>query len=165
VSSVWAWFLLAAVVFVLVLRRMFYRNADDPSQEVRYLIQSSSPKGSGELGAKSGLQVTRYYFRETETEKGPPDRDVFYDELFMDLADPASGEKCQSSIHVATPRGLDRAMVEEQWDSVIGTELLIVRRYDLQTILNGAIDHLQEIYEAQVQIIGAKAAAPPPKAL
>ncbi|MFB3917341.1 MAG: hypothetical protein ACE14M_11465 [Terriglobales bacterium] len=152
--NTWAWILLGAIILLLLLRRVIYRRRDDPSEQVRYMIRSSeAPSTAQQLGAKSGLQIVRYYFRNTEAEHGPPDHDVFYDELFIDLKDPESGQTWQNSIHVATPRGLDRAMVEEHWDSVIGTELLIVRRYDLQTILNGAIDHLQEIYEVQLQFL------------
>lgn len=153
-STTWAWFLLGAIVLLLVLRRIVYRRAENPSEQVRYMIRSSdAPSTAQELGAKSGLQISRCYFRNTDIAHGPPDRDVFYDELFIDLKDPESGQTWENSIHVATPRGLERAMLEEHWESVIGTELLIVRRYDLQTVLNGAVDHLQEIYEVQLQFL------------
>ena len=104
---------------------------------------------------KSDLVVTRYYFRQAYTSTPPADPLDFYDELFIDLQEPGSGQTWQNSIHVATPRALERVMAEEHWDSVIGTELLIVRRYDLQTILQGAVDHLHELYEARVQLTGA----------
>ena len=58
-------------------------------------------------------------------------------------------------MHVATPRGLERTMRAEQWDTVIGGELLIVLRYDLATILDGAATHLEEIYEAKVDVSSA----------
>ncbi len=162
-STNWAWAILGALIVLLLIRRWYGPRTADPAEQVRYLIRSSDAPAPAELGAGGGLVVSRYYFRQTDPDTGPADRDVFYDEMFIDLKDPESNQTWQNSIHVATPRGLDRVMVEEHWDSVIGTELLIVRRYDLQTILQGAVDHLQEIYEAKVQILG-RGAAPPPEA-
>lgn len=163
-SANWAWAILGALILLLVIRRWYGPRTEDPAEQVRYLIRSAEAPAAAKLGARGGLVVSRYYFRQTDLDSGPADRDVFYDELFIDLKDLESKQTWQNSIHVATPRGLDRMMVEEQWDSVIGTELLIVRRYDLDAILHGAVDHLQEIYEAQVQILG-RGAAPPPESV
>jgi hypothetical protein len=160
VSSNWAWAILGALIILLLVRRWFAPRTEDPAEQVRYLIRSSGASTAETLGAKGGLVVSRYYFRQTDLEAGPADRDVFYDELFIELKEPQSGQTWQNSIHVATPRGLDRMMAEEHWDSVIGTELLIVRRYEVDSILHGAIDHLQELYETQVQILGRSAAPP-----
>jgi hypothetical protein len=152
------WLAIAVIVAVYVIARWVRSKTvtedEHPSDMEHYLIRSSGAGAAEHLGAKGSLTVSRYYFRQTSTETGPADPADFYDELFIDLRDDDSGQTWQNSIHVATPRALDRVMVEEHWDSVIGTELLIVRRYDLDTILHGAIDHLQEIYEAQVQLVG-----------
>ncbi|MFB3813310.1 MAG: hypothetical protein ACE14L_04290 [Terriglobales bacterium] len=152
-NTVWVVIVVVLVVY-LVARwvRSHTTTAEDP--QVRYFVRSGSATAAQELGARSGLVVSRYYFRQTDIETGPSDAADFYDELFIDLRDPDSGQTWQNSIHVATPRALDRVMQEEQWDSVIGTELLIVRRYDLQKILDGAIEHLQQLYEVQVQLTG-----------
>jgi hypothetical protein len=155
VSTTWAWFLLGAIVLLLLLRRYAFRTQESATEQVRYMIQSSgAPSAAQQLGATSGLQVTRYYFRQTDTKGGPDDCETFYDEFFIDLRDPESGQTWQNTIHVATPRGLDRLMAEEHWDSVIGTELLIVRKFDLETILQAAVEHLEEIYEVQLQFAG-----------
>jgi hypothetical protein len=148
------------VVLYLVARWVGRRRAEqgglpDPRNEaVRYLIRSTGANAGEHFGASEGLTLTRFSFRDTDAQTGPPDAEDFYDELLIELRDSKSGQTWKNSIHVTTPKGLDRIMAEEQWDSVIGTELLIVRRYELNTILQGAIDHLQEIYEAQVQIAG-----------
>jgi hypothetical protein len=159
------WVLVFVIVVVYLVARWVRSHTateDEQREQVRYLIRSSNAGAAEYLGeAKDGLTVSRYYFRETEVETGPPDPADFYDELFVDLRDPDSEQTFQNSIHVATPRALDRVMQEEHWDSVIGTELLIVRRYDLDTILRAAIDHLQEIYEARVQIAGKGPGAEP----
>jgi hypothetical protein len=151
------WVLVFVIIVVyLVARWVRSKTAteDEQAEQVRYLIRSSGTGAAEHLGSKGGLIVSRYYFREADVEAEPPDPTDFYDELFIDLRDSDSGQTWQNSIHVATPRALERVMRAEQWDSVIGTELLIVRRYDLEVILRGAVEHLQEIYEAQVQIVG-----------
>jgi hypothetical protein len=151
-EGIWVGVILGVLLLVLIMRRIRENREQRGDDEVRYLIHSSNQDTAATLGAGSGLQVTRYYFRETDTATGPPDPAVFYDELFVDLVDPESNQKFQNSMHVCTPRGLEQAMKDEGWDTVIGTELLIVRRYDLQAILGGALDHLAEIYEVRAQI-------------
>jgi hypothetical protein len=149
------WVAVVVIVVVYVVARWVRSNTateEEQNEQVRYLIQAPGGGTAQHLGAKEGLLVSRYYFRDTDIETGPPDPADFYDELFVDLRGASSDQTWQNSIHVATPRALDRVMVEEHWDSVIGTELLIVRRYDLDTILRAAVDHLQQIYEARVQL-------------
>lgn len=158
------WIAILAIVAAYLLARWLRSrrsNEADQGEQVRYLIRSSDASAAEHLGATSGLVVRRYYFRNTELETGPADPADFYDELFVDLEDPDSAQKWQNSIHVATPRGIDRVMAEEHWDSVIGGELLILRKYDLDTILKAAIEHLEEIYEVQVQIMGRGASSAP----
>ncbi len=162
------WVIIVAIVMIyLVTRWISSRTTTEEEQQkdqVRYLIRSSGSKPAEELDVREGLLVTRYYFRDTDLDAGPPDPGDFYDELFIDLRETGSGHVWQNSIHVATPRALDRVMQAEGWDSIIGTELLIVRRYDLQTILNGAVEHLQQLYEVQVQLTGRGPAQAEPMA-
>jgi hypothetical protein len=158
------WVAIFVIVVMYVVARWIRSRTtteDEQNPQVHLLIRSSDTHAAEHLGAKGGLVVTRCYFRQTDIETGPSDPSDFYDELFIDLRDADSQQTWQNSIHVATPRALERVMLEEHWDSVIGTELLIVRRYDLDTILHGAIDHLQEIYEAQVQITGKGSSSAP----
>ena len=158
------WVLVFAIVVLYIVARWVRSRTtteeEQQNEQVRYLIRSGTAGGGETFGTRSGLLVSRYYFRETPVETGPPDPADFYDELCVELRDPDSQHVWQNSIHVATPRGLDRMMVEEHWDSVIGGELLIVRKYDLDKILQGAVDHLQEIYEVQVKIMGRSAEPP-----
>ncbi len=160
-NSLWI-AVLAILILYLAARWVRGRTAteQEQSEQVRLLIRSSNAGVRQQLGAASELVVSRYYFRNTEIETGPADPADFYDELFVDLKATGSTQNWQNSIHVATPRGLDRVMAEEGWDSVIGTELLIVRKYDLQTILHAAVEHLQEIYEVQVQLTGGRGTSP-----
>jgi hypothetical protein len=151
-EGIWVGVILGGLLLVLIVRRMRENREEHGGEQVRYLIHSASQDTGATLGAGSGLQVTRYYFRQTDTATGPPDLAVFYDELFVDLVDPDSNQKFQNSMYVCTPRGLEQAMKDEGWDTVIGTELLIVKRYNLQSILDGALDHLAEIYEVRAQL-------------
>ena len=158
------WIAVLAVVVAYLLARLLRSRKTEESvqgEQVKYLIRSSETSAAEHLGADAGLVVKRYYFRNTEAGTVPADPSDFYDELFIDLENPDSAQKWQNSIHVATPRGLERMMEEEHWDSVLGGELLIVRKYDLNTILNAAVEHLQEIYEVQVEILGREASSPP----
>jgi hypothetical protein len=158
------WVLVLAILVLYIVARWVRSHTvteeEHPNEQVRYLIRSGTVSGGEQLGARSGLVVSRYYFRQTDVAAGPPDPADFYDELFIDLRDPDSQQTWQNSIHVATPRGLDRMMAEEHWDTVIGGELLIVRKYEVDKILQGAIDHLQEIYEVRVQLMGRRAEPP-----
>ena len=161
-NTLWV-LVLAIVVLYLVAPWARARTTTDQEQsdQVRYLIRSGSAGAADSLGARSSLVVSRYYFRHADADSAPADPSDFYDELFIDLRETDSAQTWQNSIHVATPRGLDRMMIEEHWDSVIGGELLIVRKYDLDTILKAAIEHLQEIYEVQVKLMGRGAPESP----
>lgn len=110
------------------------------------------PASVGEATDASAYEITRYYFAQTNADEGPSDPDVFYDELFIDLVNSHTGDKFQNRIFVCTPRGLTEEMIKEQWDSVVGTELLIVRRYNIDHILAGARHHLEEIYESTLKV-------------
>ncbi len=151
-EGIWVGVILGALLLAMIVRRIRERREERGGPEVKYLIHSADASTAATLGVGSGLQVTRYYFRHTDTATGPADPAVFYDELFVDLLDPESDQQFHNSMHVCTPRGLEQAMKDEGWDTVIGTELLIVRRYDLQGILSGALDHLEEIYEVRAQL-------------
>jgi len=161
-NTLWVAVLVIVVMYVVARWVRSHTTTEEEQEQLPYYRIRSGGIGMAEHPATKGsLAVSRYYFRQTDIETGPADTADFYDELFIDLRDADSGQVWENSIHVATLRGLDRVMAEEHWDSVIGTELLIVRRYDLDTILHGAVDHLQEIYETQVQLVGHGPAAEP----
>lgn len=126
-------------------------------------VKAPSPVAAELDAPKTGLNVSRYYFRDTDLETGPADPTDFYDELFVELEDPVSGQVWKNSTHVATLRGLERKMIAENWETVIGGELLIIRSYDLLKIMSGATAHLEELYETKVSILGVglKAAGKP----
>jgi hypothetical protein len=143
------------IIYVLI-RRISIRN------EFTYRAPGAPPDKypgttiPGEARVVEGerqMSVVRQYFRDTDAEHGPPDPTVFYDELFIDLRD-NTGQIWHNSMHVATPRGISKAMDDEGWDSVVGTELIIVKRYDLRTIIDAAVHHLDELYETHLKVAG-----------
>jgi hypothetical protein len=160
-NTLWVAVFVIVVVYVVARWVRAHTTTEEEEDQAPHYRIRSGPGTKEPLGpTKGSLAVSRYYFSQTDIETGPPDVADFYDELFVDLRDTDSGQIWQNSMHVATLRGLERVMTEEHWDSVIGTELLIVRRYDRDTILHGAIDHLQEIYEARIQLVGHGPATP-----
>jgi hypothetical protein len=149
-------FVVVIIVIYLVVRRMSashtisaenYRPPEAPASST--VINAKDVKDSP---YRSRYEVTRYYFAHIDAAQGPPDPDVFYDEFFVVLTNVESGEKFNNSMFVSTPRGIAEEMKKEQWDSVVGTELLIVPRYNLDAILAGAKRHLEEIYESTLKI-------------
>lgn len=99
-----------------------------------------------ELEARHGPGFWRpnllnYFFHETDLVTGSPDPDAFHDELFVELENPENGYRWTDSFDVVTPMGLTRVMREERSDFVYGTGTIIVRRYDLKTILRAVLEH------------------------
>jgi hypothetical protein len=158
------WVAIAVIVVMYVTARWVrsHTTTDEEQEQLpHFRIPSTRTSAAEELDPKGDLTVSRAYFAQTDIETGPADASDFYDELFIDLRDSVSGQVFENSIHVTTLRGLDRVMREEHWDSVIGTELLIVRKFDRDTILQAAVGHLQEIYEVQIQLTGHKPSTEP----
>ncbi|MFI5090678.1 MAG: hypothetical protein ACHP7P_11520 [Terriglobales bacterium] len=92
------------------------------------------------------MRVRNHYFRSFDSDTGPPDPECFYDELFLELENPA-GDAWTISYFVGTPSGIAQVMREEGWDEMFGIDLLIVRRFDRELILKSLLDRLEEQYE------------------
>jgi hypothetical protein len=93
------------------------------------------------------LRIRSHYFRSFDSETGPPDPDCFHDELFLELENPDSGDAWTQSYFVGTPSGIAQLMREEGWDEMVGTDLLIVRRFDRELILKSLLERINEHYE------------------
>jgi hypothetical protein len=152
---------LIIVAVYIFMRRLSAAHSSTPSAEHYRVAHGQTIEGdpssvksasTDDQSGDSAYEITRYYFAHTDAAQGPADADVFYDELFIDLVNSNTGDKFQNRMFVCTPRGLTEEMVKEQWDSVVGTELLIVRRYNIDHILVGARHHLEEIYESTLKV-------------
>jgi hypothetical protein len=96
---------------------------------------------------QSRLRIRNHYFRSFDSDTGPPDPECFYDELFLELENPHSGDSCTNSYFVGTPSGIAQVMRDEGWDEMFGTDLLIVRRFDRELILLSLLERIEEQYE------------------
>lgn len=111
-----------------------------------------------ELEAKYGPDwkrpsILNYYFRKIDLVAGPPDPLSFYDELILELEDRGTGYRWTTSFFVTTPKGLEQVMLEDNTQFVFGASTIIVRRFDLKTILQAAL----EVY-ADTQMLESEAA-------
>jgi hypothetical protein len=93
------------------------------------------------------LSVTRFNFSQFNAEPGPPDPECFADELLLELYDPVSEHRWQTSFVVATPSGISKLMQEERWAFFYANEIFIVRRYDLRLIQEAVYGRINEIRE------------------
>ncbi|MGH9554573.1 MAG: hypothetical protein ACRD2Y_02015 [Terriglobales bacterium] len=109
-----------------------------------------------ELETKYGPGVWRpivlnYFFRETDLTTGPSDPEDFYDEFFVDWEHPETGYRWRTSYHVTTPKGMVRVMSEDRSDYLLGDATIVVRRFDLKTILRAVMESLIEANDARIQ--------------
>jgi hypothetical protein len=156
-------FVVVIIAIYIVVRRMSASHTMStenyrPSQPAQDTAAVINAEDIDDPPHRSQYEITRYYFAKTDATSGPPDPEVFYDEFFVDLTNVETREKFSNSMFVCTPRGITEEMIKEKWDSVVGGELLIVRRYNIDAILAGAKRHLEEIYESALKITpGARA--------
>ena len=85
-------------------------------------------------------RVLNYYFQNMNMETGPADPTDFFDAFAVEFENPENGWRWTASFWVTTPAGLVRQMNARREDSVWGTGTLIVRRFDLKTILWAVIE-------------------------
>ncbi len=138
--------LIAGGIGLLALLRRLSRPVDAASLEPPKITALPFP-AANEPENQSRLRLRNHYFRGFDSETGPPDPECFYDELFLELENPGSGDSWTSSYFVGTPSGIAQVMREEGWDEMFGTDLLIVRRFDRELILRSLLARIQEQYE------------------
>ncbi len=118
-----------------------------PPAQVGYEIPF--PFDVRELEAKYGAGfwrpiVRNYFFRETDLITGPPDPEDFYDEFLIECEHPETGYRWWTGFYVATPKGLARVMAEGRTDFLYGDSTIIVRRFDLKTIVRAVMESFAE---------------------
>jgi hypothetical protein len=136
-------FLAAACVVYLLLRRLV-QPTDYSAQHVGRMYHGPDESVKDDVPR---LEVIRHYFREIDAGAGPAERDVFYDELFVDVLEPRTRDIWKYSFYVGTPKGVAKAMSEENWDYLFSSELLIVKTFDIDLILRAVIENLEEQHE------------------
>jgi len=138
--------LVAGGIGLLVLLRRLSRPVDAATLAAPTIPTLPLPAAEEPGEDQSRLRVRNHYFRSFDSDSGPPDPECFYDELFLELENPA-GDAWTISYFVGTPIGIAQVMREEGWDEMFGTDLLIVRRFDRELILKSLLDRLEEQYE------------------
>jgi len=138
--------LIAGGIGLLVLLRRLSRPVDAASIEPAKIPTLPIPNMEGRED-QPGLRIRNHYFRNFDTDTGPPDPECFYDELFLEIENPDSGDSWTTSYFVGTPSGLAQVMREEGWDEMFGADLLIVRRFDRDLILRSLLERVAEQYE------------------
>jgi len=93
-------------------------------------------------------RVLNYYFQNMDLETGPANPTDFYDDFYIELENPANGHQWTASFWVTTPAGLTRQMQENRTDAIWGTATLVVKRFDLETILRAALENCAEAHAA-----------------
>ena len=91
------------------------------------------------LGA---IRVTKFFFKTIDPVPGPPDPEVFADELFLELYEPESDHYWGQSYLVATPRGLAQILKEKSWRYLHAHEILVFPRYDLAEIQRAVVTRI-----------------------
>ena len=138
--------LIAGGIGLLVLLRRLSRPVDAATVEAPAIPPLPSP-ADAEPDDEPRLRICNYYFRSFDTDTGPPDAECFYDELFLEIENPDSGDSWTISYFVGTPSGIAQVMREEGWDEMLGSDLLIVRRFDRDLILRSLLERVAEQYE------------------
>jgi len=133
-------------VCLLALLRRLSRPVDAATIEAPTVPTLPFPAADEPDDDQPRLRVRNHYFRSFDSDTGPPDPECFYDELFLELENPA-GDAWTVSYFVGTPSGIAQAMREEGWDEMFGIDLLIVRRFDRELILKSLLDRLEEQHE------------------
>ena len=138
--------LVAGGVGLLALLRRLSRPVDGATLEAPTIPTLPLPAADQPDDDQPSLRIRNHYFRSFDSDTGPPDPECFYDELFLELENPAGGA-WTISYFVGTPSGIAQVMREEGWDEMFGIDLLIVRRFDRELILKSLLDRLEEQYE------------------
>lgn len=92
-------------------------------------------------------EFLNYYFGKTNIQSGPENPAAFLDEFFLQARDPENQHTFTYRYTVATPAGLQHAMDLERSPSLyLGSQVVIVPRWDVRLILEAVIEQILELY-------------------
>jgi len=92
-------------------------------------------------------EFLNYYFEEIDLKNGPVDQACFCDDLYVITRDIESNYEGHYRYLVATPAGLQNAMVSERLPALyIEGQTIIVPRWDLPLILNTMVKQIMKEY-------------------
>ena len=93
------------------------------------------------------IQIKKFFFKKVDAIPGPDDREVFADELSVQLYDPDTGYVWWQSYFVATPQGLEQILREKAWKYLYAPEVIVVPRYDLEEIRRAVVIRIMADHE------------------
>ena len=88
------------------------------------------------------IQIKKLFFDKTDVAPGPPEPEVFADDLHIELYDPDSGHRWWQSFFIATPQGLAKILRERHWRYLHAPSVLVLPRYDLEEIRRAVISRI-----------------------
>ncbi|MCI0402555.1 MAG: hypothetical protein L0212_03425 [Acidobacteria bacterium] len=132
--------------------------APEPMGRPRGLVGSEIPFPFDvrELETRYGPGVWRpivlnYFFREADLIAGPRNPEDFYDEFFVECEHPETGYRWRTSFYVTTPKGIERVMTEDRTDYLFGDTTIVVRHFDLKTILRAVMESFAEANDPRLR--------------
>jgi hypothetical protein len=122
---------LVVIVRLLLIRRRFPMTTK---------AESAKPKVI-EMPASGPLVIKHFFFANFDHRTGPPDPTRFFENLIVHVGEEDSARYRVYSLWVATPS----AIKADGNGYRFGRGLLIVDRYDTETILRGVREHVREL--------------------
>ena len=89
-----------------------------------------------------GIRIKKFFFEKEDAIPGPADREVFADELHVELYDPDTGHSWWQSYFVATPQGLVKILRDRSWRYLHAPDVLIFPQYDLEEIRRAVVSRI-----------------------
>jgi hypothetical protein len=112
------------------------------------------PPGAEEIAASfpfdpllGKIQIKKFFFEKVDAIPGPPEPDVFADELHVQLYDPDTDHGWWQSYFVATPQGLAGILRGKSWRYLYAPEVIVVPRYDLEEIRRAVVIRIMADHE------------------
>jgi len=93
------------------------------------------------------IQISDWNFAKFEIETGPPNRDSFADELFVNLYDKSTGHAWEQTYLVATPAGLEKMLHRNKLNFMFLPQTLVMNRYEVNELRKAVLGDLRAMEE------------------
>jgi hypothetical protein len=91
------------------------------------------------------IELRKFYMREFDIVKGPPDPFEFVDELTAEVAHLENGAVSTWEFTIGTPSGFARLLENKGWESFFSPEIFVIRKYELEIVREMIVDHISEV--------------------
>jgi hypothetical protein len=104
------------------------------------------------------IELRKFYMREFDAIKGPPDPFEFVDEVTAEVEHLETGGLSTWEFTVGTPSGFARLLESKSWESFFSPEVFVVRKYELEIVREMIVDHISEVLSQpqQTQVLPPK---------